>query len=139
MKHDPWWDLTLHYVRRGVLRFLVMHSSFGFFFSFFVLARKILDERLLFFLLMHLDFSFKQKNASSLLWLACIFGRNSETNQIIFCIEGYLFKIKPGTLSTHWGALRSDFRIFLTMCLQLKRVCRKLWTEILWWRGERRR
>ena len=38
-----------------------------FFFSFFVLARKILDERLLFFLLMHLDFSSKQKNASSLL------------------------------------------------------------------------
>ena len=43
-----------------MLRFLVMHSSFGFFFSFLVLARKILDERLLFFLLMHLDFSFKQ-------------------------------------------------------------------------------
>lgn len=31
-----------------------------FFFLFLVLARKILDERLLFFLLMHLDFSFKQ-------------------------------------------------------------------------------
>ena len=33
---------------------------FWIFFSFLVLARKILDERLLFFLLMHLDFSFKQ-------------------------------------------------------------------------------